>query len=522
VSMRRAALAALLLFAALTALWGVRRDLPNAPESDEVDFLMVAARIATSGDLNPHWFGHPGSTFIYPYAAALHVAHAVQGGGAWLRADPGLPKFLERNRATSILAGRLVSVVYAVLALWLICLVGDRAFGPPVGWIGGWFAVLSPITLDHSLMARTDGAGLFFGFLATWALLRLLQEPSRGAHIAAGFTLGLAIATRYFLVGLLPLLLWVDAILLRRASRTDPERGAIRWSIFAGLCSVGIGLVVGAPFLLTELPEVLANLAHETRATHPGADGLSPAGNLGWYLRAALPRSVPGVVLGLAAVGAGLAVARREIAPLLLLAFVAIFVVGVSFATLHWGRWMIQILPILALFAASAVVRLTRWTTDRVGAGARATQVMLVLVVVAVSAVPAMSYVRFARLQATPSTRDRGREWIVRNLAPTDRIAADLYTVPLQETPFEDTRYVFSLTEIASTPAELRRRGYDIAMVSGAVYGRFLADPARYRTEVAFYRTLFRRHELLAEFRPGAGGRGPVIRLYRLSADPSA
>ena len=78
---------------------------------------------------------------------------------------------------------------------------------------------------------------------------------------------------------------------------------------------------------------------------------------------------------------------------------------------------------------------------------------------------------------------------------------------------------MFSLSEIAATPTDLRGRGYDIAMVSSAVYGRFFGAPRRYPNQVRFYRALFRKTELVKEFRPGAGGRGPVIRLYRLPDD---
>ncbi len=517
----RLLLAVLLLFVSLTYLWGVRRDLPNAAGSDEVDFLLIVAQMAATSDPNPHWFGHPGATFIYPYAVGLHTWNAAVTGGPWLGADPSLAETLAENSGAAILVGRLVSVAYGILAIWMICLVGDRAFGPPVGLIGSWLAVLSPLTLDHVDMARTDSAGLFFGFLAMWALLRLLHEPSPRAHVLAGLTLGLAIASRYFLAGLLPLLLAIDVSLLSRATSPEDRRSTVR-SALIGAASVAVGLALSSPFLFLEINEVVANLTHETRGAHPGADGLDYLGNLSWYFTVALPRSVPWAVLALAGVGTIWSLVRRELGPLLLLGFVAIFLAGISFATLHWGRWLIQILPILALFAAAAIVWGVAAVVGRVGGSGRTREVALVTIVVAVSVVPALSYVRHARLQASPSTRDIAREWIIDNLTPGERIAADLYTAPLQNTAFENTDFVFSLAEIVSTPAELAARGYDIAMVSSTVYRRFLGTPERYPKEVGFYRTLFRKHARIAEFRPGPEGRGPVIRLYRLEGGPAS
>lgn len=518
--LRRALLVALLVVAAATYLWAVRRDLPYAAGNDEVDFLMVVAQMGIAGDPNPHWFGHPGSTFIYPYAAGLKGWSAVTQGGTWLGADPEFADALSRHQGVAILVGRLVSVTYGVLALWMICLVGDRACGPPAGLIAGWLALLSPLTFDHVDMARTDGAGLFFGFLAIWAMLRLLQEPSRGGHVLAGVTLGFAIGTRFFLAGLIPLLLVVDVLLVSRASAEDRSLET-KSAAIGGLCILA-GLVVSAPFLFLEVGEVVANLAHETRGSHPGADGLDTFGNIGWYLTVALPRSVPTAVLVLAAAGAVLAAIRREIAPLLLGGFVVIFLSGISLATLHWGRWLIQILPLFSILAAGALVWIVSWGVRQLGGTARTAAIVLALCTLAVSARPAWTFFQHVGTQAGPSTRDESRAWIVAHLDPAEQIAADLYTAPLQHTPFEDTDYVFSLAQVTESPEELRARGYDIAMVSNAVYGRFFATPKRYPKEIAFYRGLFRRHELVVEFRPGPGGRGPVIRLYRLGPGPNA
>ena len=36
--------------------------------------MLPAARMAWKGDANPQWFGHPGSTVIYPLAIAYRAA----------------------------------------------------------------------------------------------------------------------------------------------------------------------------------------------------------------------------------------------------------------------------------------------------------------------------------------------------------------------------------------------------------------------------------------------------------------
>ena len=67
-----------MLVATVAAGLGLTKALPYEPETDEPVFVQPAARIAATGDLNPHWFGHPGATVIYPLALAFRLLY---GGG---------------------------------------------------------------------------------------------------------------------------------------------------------------------------------------------------------------------------------------------------------------------------------------------------------------------------------------------------------------------------------------------------------------------------------------------------------
>ena len=58
-------------------------------------------------------------------------------------------------------------------------------------------------------------------------------------------------------------------------------------------------------------------------------------------------------------------------------------------------------------------------------------------------------------------------------------------------------------------------------IVSTGMYGRYLAEPARYAAEVAFYARLFREGQLLQTFAPSATSRGPFISIYRIAPAPA-
>jgi hypothetical protein len=71
-------------------LWGIRGNLPFAAEIDEPVFVTRAIRMAATGDLSPRWFGHPGSTLIYPLAALYHLGHGLASSGVFFQPDPTL------------------------------------------------------------------------------------------------------------------------------------------------------------------------------------------------------------------------------------------------------------------------------------------------------------------------------------------------------------------------------------------------------------------------------------------------
>jgi hypothetical protein len=85
-----------------------------------------------------------------------------------------------------------------------------------------------------------------------------------------------------------------------------------------------------------------------------------------------LPASITWPRYLLALAGIGLAVRRRRPRQLLLLLFVATFLATISLSSLHWQRWIIQVLPVLALFTAAALYGLTLRASRVLGLQAQA------------------------------------------------------------------------------------------------------------------------------------------------------
>lgn len=506
-------LLAVMLVAAAFSLWGIRKDLPYTPEVDEPTFAFPAARMAASGDLNPGWFGHPGSTMIYPLAGAYHLWHATAYGGHLLSADPRTFAAFESHGAPFYLLGRLLSVAYALMAVRLVYKIGCRAFNQRVAVLATAWCALYPLNLAHVQMLRSDAAGLFFATLTLWLCLQVYDRPSRRHLALAGLALGLGVSTRYFLAVLAPVLV-VATLLGHRRERSD--LGSATLAAASGLLVAGATFLLSTPYFLLDFATAGKHIMAEARTTHLGADGLTPLGNLVWYLTVAFPSTMGWPQVALAAVGVTLVLVRRRAPQLLLLGGAAVFLAGVSAQALHWPRWIIQILPVMSLVAADALLSGLA-VAKSLGLAPIARQGLLVIGVVVASWLPILESTQQNFRHAGYSTRVEAREWMIANLNPGARVAQEWYTAVLAGTGFD----VDERPALAShrTLEDYRREGYDYLLVSSSMYGRFQAEPARYPAEVGFYRRLHEELPLVSEFVPAPLKAGPVVRVYRLSDD---
>ena len=102
------ALLAIVALSLFVHLHGLSHDLP-APGADEPYFVLPAARMAWKGDANPQWFGHPGSTVIYPLAIAYRAREVLFHGCAPVRRSAvgrrAVPRATPRASTRSVASG---------------------------------------------------------------------------------------------------------------------------------------------------------------------------------------------------------------------------------------------------------------------------------------------------------------------------------------------------------------------------------------------------------------------------------
>lgn len=528
-----ALLAGVLGLAGLLRWYGANFGLPALNDPDELMFQLGAVRILTSMSLNPGWFGHPATTTMYVLAA---VDIGVFGFGWLTGAYAGPADFMAAvypNPGLLILPGRLAMVAFGVLAVWQTFRLGRMIGKGREGWIIGLFAsgllAASPVFVHYAQIIRSDMMGTAFVLLCLGAALRIAEHGRRVDYGWAALWLALAVASKWpFAIAALSVAgAWVHYTSGHRPAWREQMLHLAGFAVLSPLL-----LVMISPFLVLDYQMVLQNLAGEARPQHLGATGGGFASNAWWYaqgpLRAAL--GAGGVVFSLAGL---VLIARDARLRWVLLPFVAVHFVIICSADLRWERWVVPILPILALGAGMVAAQAIALMQQQ----PRYAQVIVLaaLVVMPLTLIdPTLTAAR-ARMN---DTRQQATQWL-------DKRAADDATIMIEHFAFDMVHRAptvsFPLGDIGCVNAQAMLDGrIDYSLVEGARKGRskfdygtmeaavrptcisdyyivtemerYADERAAFPAEYAAYAALLDNGEIAATFRPEEGvSTGPVV-----------
>jgi hypothetical protein len=296
---------------------------------------------------------------------------------------------------------------------------------------------------------------------------------------------------------------------------------------------MAVAFVVASPFVLLDAPHFIRDFRRQSQIMDRGWLGFEHVGNGFWFnVTPNLTGAVGVVLVVLGAAGVVWALWRRTRLDLLLAPYVVVYFVYIGTWKELADRYLLPIVPLLILLA----VRLCVEAVTRVQPRTRRVALPIVAVVLAAAFVPPLaSSIAFDRDLSGTDTREVAKEWIQRHVPAGSLIAVENYGPPLvreeqvahyRAADLDPVAYRLLRLKLPApgTPdrsrdlARLRRRGVQYVLVSSRVYDRVRAAPEVYPTIVAFYDKLAREAELVKEFRPGPDERGPVLRLYRLTA----
>lgn len=476
---------AVVVIAAL-ALWfrarGIGADLPFIYDPDEPAFLDPAAKMLRTGDFNPHWFGHPGSTVIYINALIM----AAAGGADAYFADP----------TSTVWAARFANALFGACAAVAACLVASRAFASRAVGIGAAAVVaFLPYHTLYSRVVRTDILAGLFVLLAVYFALRLMEQRRLYHYIAAGMMIGFGVATKY------PAVLAAIPVVVAHGMS---GRGWLRewWKLFIAGAAALVGAFIASPYLFLDIQSTLMWLSVEAANTPPGRTGQAGWPNLAWYLTS-LYRNFGAVGVVVSLIGVGWAIWRRG-AALVVLSFVIAFLVFLSLMNLRWERWLLPVFPFVGVFVAAGVVLVANL------AGAMIKRREYAGLCGAVLSVAVAVFVGRKLLEPRPilpDTRTIARQWAIENIPAGSRIILEAYTPHMPLASYE--LYRFRGRKLIPADPSLYQNfiagGFagksnleglqsgDYIMLSSSAYGRFEGTEgwARYEEILASGKTVY-------------------------------
>ena len=355
-------LVGILLLALVLRVWGLGWGLPSATHyfsyhPDESVVLETATGMNVfTGHLLPHFYNY-GSLQLYLVCFA-NTLGALFGGLEIVPKDFAVwyPQW-----AKMYLIGRLLTVGMGVGTVWATYAVGATLWGRRAGLCAALILAITPLHAQHSHFLTVDVPATF------WVMLSLLwsaklavnhPRPLRSA-LLAGLFAGLAAATKYNMA-----LVLLPALAASFLNSSPSRFGRV------GACA-GVGLLAffaGCPGSLLEagslsqngtfLHDVHFEAVHVQNVNDPTFrnTGIGFLYHITHNLDAGL--GLPLLVLALASIG--YALYRSERGDGLLAAFALPYYILISLAAVRYARYVIPLLPILALWTGRFLADISR------------------------------------------------------------------------------------------------------------------------------------------------------------------
>lgn len=358
--------------ALLLRIYGLDWGLPS-PEKihsfhpDEITVIAPTLNMNIfAGEMNPHFFNY-GSLFLY----AVYFTRLFAEGygfldltpflkafatGGWVGVSESLPAIA--GFAKLHLLARWLSVLCGVATVLLVFLWALKLAGSQGAIIASLLLATFPMHVQHSHFATVD---VPLALLATLSLYLAVSSESKWKFLCAAFVAGLAVAVKYSVAPAL----WLTLVVLQVPRA--PRLTTIAW-VIGITAAMGAGFLFGCPYSVLSPREFWRDFYWETFVHSRMGHGyiFVGTGNGHWFhLTVNLPAAigVPAMLLsliGVLPIGSPFApggTTRDDFRNKTLLAttvFSLAYFIPLGFAQVRFARYLMPLLPILALWASLA------------------------------------------------------------------------------------------------------------------------------------------------------------------------
>ncbi|HWF71875.1 MAG TPA: glycosyltransferase family 39 protein [Solirubrobacteraceae bacterium] len=400
------AVAALLIATLVLRLWGIKQGLPYIYNVDEESHFVPKAITFFGHSLNPNYFLNPPA-----YSYALNIVFEL-----WFGSRDAVSHTFATNPTEVYVVARVVASVLGTVAVWLTYLTGKRLFGRGAGLVAAAIFGFAFLPIFYSHLALNDVPTLAPVALSLYGVAGVLRYGRLADYVVAGIGIGLAAATKYT-GGITLLCLFAAAA----SGAAGGEHRHVPRRLLAGLGAALVAFVIANPYALLDFSSFINGVKQQASETDAAKLGSSPVGGIDYYLWT-FTWGIGWAPAVASVVGAVLLVVRRKLAlALVLIPAPIVFIIFMGEQGRYFGRWLMPILPIVAILAGYAAVELIRFISR--ARAVRPFAAALVAVLLLAQSVTAV--VHNDEVLSRPDTINTARAWMVNHIPAAAKIVVE-------------------------------------------------------------------------------------------------
>lgn len=334
--------------------------------------------------------------------------------------------------------GRLVSVLFAVGAVYLLYKIGRRVFNPAIGLAAAFLLAINTTHLRVSAIVISDIPSLFFILLSGWLALNVAERGRWKDYLLCAAAIALTVSFKYnFFTGAFLL----AAHLVHRAEgnglKTYPWKSALLDRYFWGaVLLIPVIFFALNPMTLMNFGTFFAHLNHERlhmlqRSTEADAGGWQVMASAGKIFGKIIPRAISWPVYVLALLGIPWIAKRYRPVSWVLLSFPLVFLLVVSQFKLVNAKYLLPTYPFLFLAASAVLHALVHQVQNRISMPPQATGRLFGFLVVMAAGLTLWETAEYVNVHTEKDSRNFAWQAIHELAQPGDRFFSEPDTVPL-------------------------------------------------------------------------------------------
>lgn len=399
--------------------------LPYIYHSDEPATIKVAVKFGL-GDLNPHYFGHP--TLLHYLLFFTYVLYFFIGKFfGFFNSITDFETLFFINPTSFYLIGRTIAALFGAMTILLVYILSKRVFNKNIGLLSALFLTFTFLHTRTSHYARHDIPVTFFIVLTYIFIIDIYKKSRIKDYVLSGFFSGLAIATNWNAVVLIPSIIISHILACRKRDKNIINSLFNKLLILSGLMIL-VGLFCGAPFIFLDFKTFYQAFFFQVGrflSVHPVEPVLFAQRGWVFYVSHSLFYGLGWPLLILSIAGLLYAIYKHSREDILIIAFPVFYYLFFGYmGSSAIDEYIIPILPFLVLLAArvflDAVYKL------------KIESFHLKIAIIAILSfsviwIPAKYTMRHNWLLAQSDTRTLAKRWIENNIPKGSKIALEKY-----------------------------------------------------------------------------------------------